>query len=96
MAPSTISRLLVLSIALSSASCAAPGLISIRGGVSTQALPISLAAGFPTWTFLPDAQSLTRVEDSAEEGWVACTGFEKLFLPADLPTPLTPLCRSSA
>ena len=80
--------LVMLSMAWHCVKSAAPGLISIRGGVATQALPVSLAAAFPTWTFLPDSSSLSRVEDSAVEGWVPCTGFEKLFLPSDLPLPL--------
>lgn len=79
---------LLLSLALHSARGAAPGLISIRGGVATQALPMSLAAAFPTWTFHSDSSSLSRVEDSAADGWVPCTGFEKLFLPSDLPPPV--------
>lgn len=69
-------------------SAAAQGMISIRGGGSPQALPSSLASSFPVWTFLPETRSLLRVEDSSSDGWVPCTGFEKLYLPADLPPPL--------
>lgn len=65
-------------------SSAKGGLISIRGNPSVQMLPMPHTAGWATWTF---DGTLSRVEDDREEGWVPCTTYDTLYLPADLPPP---------
>lgn len=62
-------------------------MITIRGGLSVQKLPQPSALNWPIWTFSPETASLERVEDDPTEGWVACTTYNKLFLPSDLPLP---------
>lgn len=65
-------------------------LISIRGAVNSagilQSLPLVLTKSWKTWTF--DGSFLEAVEDETDgDGWVACTSYDEMYLPADLPLP---------
>lgn len=64
-------------------------LISIRGHASAQSLPKNLASSWKVWTFDTESRSLTSVESESENEWVNPNSFEELFLPQDLPLPLS-------
>ena len=65
-------------------------LIAIKGHPTLQNLPQSTTAGWNIWTFDSMINQLTPVEGKEEgDGWIRPTSFNKLFLPSDLPLPLT-------
>lgn len=87
MNPKTLYLIGILNYFIAASVRPAPPTISIRGNSQMQYLPRSMASSWPSWTF--ENGRLDRVDDDGNDGWVNPTSFENLYLPSDLPTPVT-------
>jgi len=61
-----------------------------KASYKSESLPLSYVSSWPIWLAAPDGSSVTQLPDGmSEEGWVNPHSFEQLWIPQDLPAPLS-------